>query len=92
MMSIGRCLSIGVIVLLGVGCGTATKDIKVDSETRSGADLVGYKTYAWIGSAQIVNDPRGQWEPPPLDADAEIRWLIDRELRKRAATLSMVEI
>ncbi len=86
MMNIRRYLIIGAIALLGAGCATATKDIKVDAETRSGADLTGYKTYAWIGSAQIVNDPRGQWEPPPLDADAEIRWLIDRELRKRDLT------
>ena len=87
-MSVRRYLIIGAMVLLGVGCATATKDIKVDAETRSGADLAGYKTYAWLGSAQIINDPRGQWEPPQLDADAEIRWLIDRELRKRG----MIEV
>ncbi len=92
MMNIRRYLIIGAIALLGAGCATATKDIKVDAETRPGKDLSGYKTYAWIGSAQIINDPRGQWEPPQLDADTEIRWLIDREPRKRAPTVSMVEI
>ena len=82
-----RCyLVIGAMALLGAGCATVTKDIKVDAETRPGTDLTRYKTYAWIGSAQIINDPRGQWEPPKLDADAEIRWLIDRELRKRGMT------
>ncbi len=87
-MNIRRCLIIGALALLGVGCATVTKDIKVDTETRGGADLTRYKTYAWIGSAQIINDPRGQWEPPQLDADAEIRWLIDRELRKK----DMIEV
>ncbi len=85
-MNIRRYLIIGAMVLLGAGCATVTKDIKVDAETRRGADLTGYKSYAWLGSAQIINDPRGQWEPPQLDADAEIRWLIDRELRKRGMT------
>jgi hypothetical protein len=28
-----------------------------------------------------VYDPEGQWEPPQFDADAEIKFLIDRELR-----------
>lgn len=85
-MNFRRYLIIGVMALLGVGCATVTKDIKVDAETNPQADLGGYKTYAWIGSAQIINDPRGQWEPPQLDADAEIRWLIDRELRERGFT------
>ncbi len=87
-MNIRRYLIVGALALLGAGCATVTKDIKVDAETRAGADLKAYRTYAWIGSAQIINDPRGQWEPPQLDADAEIRWLIDRELRKR----DMIEV
>ena len=31
----------------------------------------------------ILNDPEGKWEPPGVDVDAEIRFLVDRELRKR---------
>ncbi len=85
-MNIRRYLIIAALILLGAGCATVTKDIKVDAETNPGVDLAGYKTYAWIGSAQIINDPRGQWEPPQLDADAEIRWLVDRELRKMGMT------
>jgi len=85
-MNIRRYFIIGAMVLLGAGCATVTKDIKVDAETNPRVDLKSYKTYAWIGSAEIINDPRGQWEPPQLDADAEIRWLIDRELRSRGMT------
>ena len=51
-------------------------------------NFAGYKTYAWLGSATILNDPRGQWEPPEFDADAEIKFLIDRELRKRGMSES----
>ncbi len=77
----------GLIVLLFLlltGCAsTLTQDIEVDADADPKANLAGYKTYAWLGSAAILNDPKGKWEPPQFDADAEIKFLIDRELRKR---------
>lgn len=76
-------IMLSVCFLLFMGCSTVTQDIKVDAELEPKASISGYKTYAWSASAQIVNDPAGQWEPPQLDADAEVRWLINRELRKR---------
>ena len=73
-----------VVILFMAGCASVpTKDIKVDAQSDPKANFSGYKTYAWLGAAAIVNDPYGQWEPPPFDADAEIIFLIDRELRKR---------
>ena len=73
----------GVLTLIA-GCMTVpTKDIKVDAQADPKANFSGYKSYAWLGSAAIVNDAFGQWEPPNFDADAEIKYLIDRELRKR---------
>lgn len=72
------------VVMLLSGCASVpTKDIQVDAQANPKANLSGYKTYAWAGSAAIVNDEYGQWEPPAFDADAEIKYLIDRELRKR---------
>jgi hypothetical protein len=73
------------IVTLGLtACATTpTSDIKVQAETAAGADIKAYKTYAWLAAAKIVNDPSGRWEPPQFDADAEIKWLIDREMRAR---------
>ena len=71
-------------LLLIVGCATSvTKDIIVDSEADPKANFKAYKTYTWLVSAAIVYDPEGKWEPPQFDADAEIKFLIDRELRKR---------
>ena len=64
-----------------LGCATVTKDIRVDAETDPTVNLAGYKTYAWLVSAEIVNDDHGNWEPPGFDADAELRFLINRELR-----------
>lgn len=72
------------VVMLLSGCASVpTKDIQVDAQADPQANLSGYKTYTWAGSAAIVNDEYGQWEPPAFDADAEIKYLIDRELRER---------
>ncbi|WP_455210255.1 DUF4136 domain-containing protein, partial [Kaarinaea lacus] len=69
------------------GCTSVpVDDIKVESEADPKVKFSGYKTYAWLGAAGILNDPQGQWEPPKFDADAEITFLIDQELRKRGMT------
>lgn len=73
-----------IVIMLLSGCASVpTKDIKVDAQANPKANFSGYMTYAWLGSAAIVNDSYGQWEPPAFDADAEIKYLMDRELRKR---------
>ena len=73
-----------ILLVLVTGCATIqTKDIQIDAQADPKANFSAYKTYAWLGAAAIVNDPRGQWEPPSFDADAEIMFLIDSELRKR---------
>lgn len=75
------------IIMLVTGCNTApTKDINVDAQADPKANFSGYKSYTWLGSAAIVNDSTGQWEPPAFDADAEIKYLLDRELRDRGMT------
>ena len=77
-------LLLTIVVMLLSGCAsTPTKDIEVDAQADPKANFSGYKTYAWLGSAAIVNDLYGRWEPPAFDSDAEIKYLIDRELRKR---------
>jgi hypothetical protein len=80
-------LSLSAVLLLLAGCASSvTKDIMVDADADPKVNFAGYSTYKWLGSASIVYDPEGQWEPPQFDADAEIRFLIDRELRKRGMT------
>lgn len=72
------------ILTLSSGCASnITKDIIVESEADPKVNFDGYKTYTWLGSAAIVYDPEGRWEPPQFDADAEIQFLINRELRGR---------
>jgi hypothetical protein len=66
------------------GCSSvATKDIQVEPLGDPKIDLSGFRTYGWLVNAAILNDTYGQWEPPEFDADAEVKYLIDRELRKR---------
>ena len=75
--------------MLVSGCSSVpTKDIQVEAQADPKASFSGYKTYTWLGSAAIINDPYGQWEIPEFDADAEIKYLIDRELRKRGMSQS----
>ncbi len=72
---------------LMAGCAmTPTDDIKVKAESDPKVQFSGYKTYAWLGSAGILKDPEGKWKQPGYDVDAEIRFLIDRELRSRGFT------
>ena len=79
-------------VMLLAGCASVpTKDIAVDVEIDPKANFSGYKSYAWLGAAAIINDPYGQWEPPTFDADAEIKYLIDRELRKRGMSQDSID-
>jgi uncharacterized protein YceK len=80
-------IALSAALLLLSGCASSvTRDIKVEAETDPKANIAGYSSYAWLGSAAILYDPEGQWEPPEFDMDAEIKFLIDRELRKHGMT------
>ncbi len=65
------------------GCASVTEDIRVQTESAPGIDLGNYHTYSWLGAAEIAPDTHGNWEPPGFDADAEIRAVLNRELRRR---------
>jgi len=75
-----------ISLFITTACATMTKDISVDSEMDTKANMSGYKTYAWLGAAAIMYDPEGRWEPPNIDLDAEIKYQIDSNLRKRGIT------
>ena len=50
-----------IVLMLLAGCASVpTKDIQVDAQADPKANFSGYKTYAWLGAAAIVNDPYGQ--------------------------------
>lgn len=69
--------------LLLASCVTLTNDIEVETHANPDVDFNKYKSYAWVGSAQIVFDPVGQWEQPTLDTDEEVKFNINRELRSK---------
>jgi len=78
---------ITVSLFLLSACATIpTKDISITTDADQQATFSGYKSYGWLATAGIMSDPEGKWEPPGFDADAEITFLIDRELRKRGMT------
>jgi hypothetical protein len=80
------------LTLLLLGCANPmTSDIDIETEANPKVDFKDYETYFWLGSAAILNDPDGRWEPPDFDADAEITFLIDRELHDRGMVESQVD-
>jgi hypothetical protein len=83
MKQLLRLFTLAFFMLL-TACSTApTSDITVDAEADPKASISGFKTYAWLATAQIVNDPEGQWEPRNVDIDTEVQFIINSELRKR---------
>lgn len=84
------CLAVLVICYFFLtGCASVpTKDIQIDYHSSPKANISGYTSYAWLGNAAILNDQYGQWEPPQFDADEEIKFLIDRELRARGMVVN----
>ena len=75
------------LVVLGA-CSSMYKDIKVEAQADPKISFDGYQSYAWLASSEIVYDPDGQWEPKGLDIDAEVRFVINDNLRKR----KMIEV
>ena len=67
------------------------QDIQVDAKTNPKTNLSGYKTYAWLGAAKALNDPSKKWQPPKMDITGDIKYLIDRELRKHNINSTTVE-
>lgn len=87
MITISRALFVlttFIAISFTSSCATLTSDIEVESHANPDVNYHSYKTYAWVGSAQIVFDPVGQWEQPTLDMDEEVRFVINRELRNRS--------
>ena len=70
-----------ISILLSACAPKLTKDIQVEKASDPKVNLKAYKTYAWLGSASVLNDPEGKWYPAKLDVASEIKFLIDRELR-----------
>ena len=79
---------LSTLLLLLTACASVTKDIQVDAKTDPKANLSGYKTYTWLGSAAILNDPEKKWHPPEIQVSDEIKFLIDRELRNKGIILA----
>lgn len=80
---------VGVVIValtlatMEVGCGGLTKDIEVQAVAAQNVQFSGLKSYAWMGAAGAVNDPAGLWAPKAYDVGAELKSLVDKELRGR---------
>ena len=82
------CLMVALALLLGGCASQLTSDIEVHTEADPKSNLSAYKTYAWLGSAGILNDPQGLWKPPGFDVDMTVRKLIDGQLKAKGISQS----
>lgn len=80
-------------ILFFAGCSSVpTEDIKLDWQTNPKVNVGGYRSYAWLATATAIYNPQekwtppAHWAPPAFDVDAELKYLIDRELRNRGFT------
>ena len=70
-------------IILSACASTMTKDIEVETASDPKVNLKAYTKYAWLGSAALLNDPEGKWQPAKFDISSDIKFLIDRELRNK---------
>jgi len=78
-----KLLVITFTILVTVGCASLTNDIKVKTEKNPGLLFENFKSYAWLATASVINDPDSLWKPPGFDTDEELRILIEKQLDKR---------
>jgi len=83
-----KIISILFLLFITSGCATLTSDIEIEARTDPMVELIDYKTYVWIEPEHTMYDPEGKWEAQSVDINAEVKWLIDRELR----SMNMIEV
>lgn len=71
------------LLLLLTGCASNVKDIRVETEANPAVKFSDYKSYTWLGDIKALRDKEGKWQPPKMNITEDIKFLIDRELRKR---------
>lgn len=77
-------IGITILALLLNGCAASlTQDIEIDATADTTTQFSAYKSYTWLGDIAALNDPEGTWQPPKMNVAEDIKFLIDRELRKR---------
>lgn len=64
-------------------CSTSNKDIKITSEQEPNISFSSYQSYDWLGTATLLNDPNNSWQSTGIDVSGDVKYLINRELRKR---------
>jgi len=70
-------------LLILSGCSTTNKDIQITAEHEPTSIFSDYKSYDWLGAAAVLNDPENTWKSVGVDIAGDLKYLIDRELRKR---------
>jgi hypothetical protein len=78
----------GTAALGACASGTPTGDIRVHSAADAKANLGAYKSYAWQSSDGVLLDRTGVWTSKDVDAQAEVMYLVNKNLRGRGMTVA----
>jgi len=85
-------ITLAVVIMFGflvAGCASFPKDdIEVATDADPSANFNDYETYAWIGSAQVLDDPEGKWKSPGFDIDSLVIALVDKNLTEHGLSKS----
>lgn len=78
-----------LLLIITTACNTLTKDIEVSADKDPKARISGYESYTWLDDpALLLNDPKGEWQPPALDVAKEIKLQIAKQLEARGMSLT----
>jgi hypothetical protein len=72
-----------ILTVVIAGCSSLTGDIQIAIATDPAANLSRYKSYTWLGDVSALNDPENKWQAPKMNITDDIKFVIDRELRKK---------
>lgn len=78
-------LTVSLVLSLAMfGCAKGhNQDIKTQAEANPQAQFSGVHSYGWMGAAAVVQDPEQMWSEGTIDVSAEVKRLIDDEMRAR---------
>ena len=86
------CLTLSLAIMSGCSQFQGNvQDIEVSAATDPKVNLAAYKTYTWLATGKILHDPENKWQAPNMDLTGDIKYLIDRELRKKGVNSHTTE-
>lgn len=76
-------VSITLALFLSACSSFPKDDIQFESMSAPKVNVGAYKSFAWLATATVINDPNGYWQPQELNAEAEVHFALNKGLREK---------